>query len=309
MYRYIFKRLISLVFVILAVTLLIFTILDFAPGDPVANMLEVEASDQEIEDLREKLGYNDPLLVRYGRYVLNLTKGDLGYSYFYQKPVSELYKERIPNTLRLTLFALIFSGVISIIAGIYSAIHHGKIRDNIISIFTLVGLSLPSFWFGLMLIILFALKLGWLPSGGVAKPGSIVLPGITVGLSVMAYLTRTTRSSMLDVIRQDYLMLARAKGVSERKVIRKHALKNALIPIITVFGMLFGNIIAGSIVAEVVFSWQGIGNLTIKAVADRDLPTILGCVIMTTIFVSVSLLIVDLLYAFVNPRIRAQYTK
>lgn len=309
MYRYIIKRLVLSVFVIFAVSFLVFAILDFAPGDPVLQILGVEASDEEIETLREQLGYNDPLMIKYTRYISKLSKGDWGYSQLYKMKVLDLYKKRIPNTLKLAAAALFLSAVFAIPAGIYSAIHHGKIRDNIVSVFSLVGLSTPNFWVGLMLIILFSLKLKWLPSGGVDKPGSVILPAITLGTSQMALMARTTRSSMLDVIRQDYLLLARAKGVSEKKVIRKHALKNALIPIITVIGLQFGNVIAGSVLTETVFNWPGIGQLTIKSVSDRDLPTLLACIIMTTIFVSISLLVVDLLYAFVNPRIRSQYTK
>lgn len=298
-----------LVFIIMAISFIIFAILDLAPGDVAAQALGGTARQDEIESLREELGLNDPLVVRYVRYMTDLVKGDWGYSLFYHMPVIELYKRRIPNTLRLASASMFLSGIVAIPAGIYCAIHHGKIRDNIVSVITLLGVSTPNFWVGLMLIILFSLRLGWFPSGGVSKPSSVVLPAITLGTSQMAFLARVTRSSMLDVIRQDYLLLARAKGVSEKKVIRKHALKNALIPIITVFGMQFGNVIAGSMLTEAVFSWPGIGQLTVKAVSDRDLPTLLGCVIMTAVFVSVSLLIVDLLYAFVNPRIRAQYTK
>jgi peptide/nickel transport system permease protein len=308
MHKYIIRRILMLLVVIISVSFIIFTILDFAPGDPAVMILGADASEAEVEALRERLGLNDPLLVRYARYMLRLFRGDLGFSYHTRMDVWDLYMQRLPNTVRLATISVLVSMAISIPLGIYSAIHRGKLRDNIASVFTIVGVSAPNFWVGLMLIIVFALKLGWFPSGGIDKPGSVVLPAVTIGTSLAALLARTTRSTMLDVIRQDYLLLARAKGVSERKVIRKHALKNALIPIITVIGIQLGRVIGGSVVTEAVFAWPGVGRLIIEAISNRDIDTLLGAIIMTTIFVSVIMLVVDILYAFVNPRVRAQYS-
>jgi peptide/nickel transport system permease protein len=238
-----------------------------------------------------------------------LVRGDLGVSYISGRDVYSAYMERMPATMKLALASIVVSVVLSIPLGIYSATRKGSVQDNLSMVGALLGLSMPNFWLGLLLIIGFSLHLGWFPSGGDTGLRSIVLPAITVGTGLMATLTRTTRSSMLDVIRQDYLRTARAKGVTEKKVIRKHALKNAMIPIITIVGTQMSNVLGGAVLTETVFAWPGVGRLIVDSISNRDIPMVTGCVILKTITITIILLIVDLLYAVVDPRIKAQYIR
>lgn len=309
MYKYILKRLLLLLVVILGVSFLVFFILDLAPGDAALQILGEDASEEALQELREEMGLTKPLLVRYANYMYKLLHGDMGYSYNYRQNVSDLFFQRIGATMTLALSATIVATILSIPLGIFAALKQGTLLDNALSATSIIGLAAPNFWVGLMLIIAFSLHLKWFPSGRFESWKSIVLPAVTLGTGHVAMVARTTRSSMLDVIRQDYLMLARAKGVSENKVIWKHALKNALIPIITVTGTQFAASFGGSVVTENVFSWPGIGVMLVDAIKARDLETVTGFLIMTSIITSVILLIVDILYAFVDPRIKAQYTK
>ena len=309
MSKYILKRLLLLLVVILGVSFLIYFIMDMAPGDLARTILGEEATLEELEALRQELGLNKPVVVRYVKYMWNLLHGDLGYSYKYGEAVWDLYVQRLPATLLLALSATIVSTLLSIPMVIYAALKRGTLQDNILSGLSIIGRAAPHYWVGLMLIILFALNLGWLNSGGYENWKDVILPAITVGTGHMALVTRTTRSSMIDVLGQDYLMLARAKGVTEKKVVTKHALKNALIPIITVTGMNFSSALGGSVITESVFSWPGVGRLIIDAIRSQDVDTVTGSIIMTAIITSVLLLLVDILYAFVDPRIKAQYSK
>ena len=309
MHRYILRRIAMLLLVMLGVSFLIFFIMDLAPGDQALMILGEAALEEELNALREELGLFDPFLVRYGRYMLNFFKGDLGYSYKYMSDVLPLYLSRLSATVVLALASAIVSHILSIPMGIYAALKQGKLSDNIVSTIAILGLAAPNFWVGLMLIILFALKLGMFNSSGFVTWKDVVLPAITVGTGHMALLTRTTRSSMIDVMRQDYLMLARAKGVSEGTIVRKHALKNALIPIITVSGIQFSSMMGGAVTSEAVFSFPGIGTLLVGAIKSVDTVCVTGCLILTSLLVSVILLVVDILYAYVDPRIKAQYSK
>jgi peptide/nickel transport system permease protein len=239
----------------------------------------------------------------------NLVRGDLGTSFLTNKPVWEMYRDRLPATMKLALGAMVVSVLISIPLGILSAVKSGTLWDNAGMVLALLGLSMPNFWLGLLLIILFSLGLGWFPSGGDTGFLSIILPAITIGTGHTAIMTRTTRSSMIDVIHQDYLRTARAKGVPERLVIRKHAFKNALIPIITIIGTQLSVSLGGAVLTETVFAWPGVGRLIIDSVNQRDVPTVTGSIIMTTILMSLMLLVVDLAYAYVDPRIKAQYLR
>lgn len=288
---------------------IVFFIINLAPGDVVAQLTGGDATPEEVAEIRADLGLDQPIIVRYLKYLSGLVRGDLGKSYLNGRSVFDAYMEKLPATLKLALASIFVSIVISIPLGISSAVHHGSIRDNVGMVAALLGLSMPNFWLGLLLIIAFSLNLGWLPSGGAEGFQSIILPAITVGTGLTAMLTRTTRSSMLDVIRQDYLRMARAKGVPEKVVIRKHALRNALIPVITVIGTQLGSCLGGAILTETVFAWPGVGRLILDAVNSRDIPMVTGCIILKTITISIILLIVDLLYAVVDPRIRAQYAK
>lgn len=309
MHRYIIKRFLMLIPVLLAVAFLIFAIMDVAAGDPVYSVAGPDASEEELDALREQMGLKGSLIERYVKYIWKLLHGDLGTSYVSKQDVMKVYLERLPNTLKLASFTMLIAVGISVPLGIIAAVHQNSWKDTISMVLALLGLSMPNFWLGLLLIILFSLNLGWLPSGGYQGFSSILLPAFCIGAGLAAFMTRTTRSSMLDVIRQDYLRMARAKGVSEKKVIRKHALKNALIPIITVFGVQFSNVLGGSVLAETVFAWPGIGRLVVDAIDQRDIPTVTGALVMTTLLVSIANLLIDIIYAYVDPRIKAQYTK
>ena len=297
-----------LVPIIIGVSFLIYFIMDLAPGDIISQMAG-EGTDAQIQVLRHQYGYDRSVFYRYVMYMKNLVQGNLGTSFLTNKPVWDMYRERLPETLKLALGALVVSILLSIPLGILSAVRSGTLWDNAGMVLALLGLSMPNFWLGLLLIILFSLKLGWFPSGGDTGFLSIILPAITIGTGHVAIITRTTRSSMIDVIHQDYLRTARAKGVPEKYVIRKHAFKNALIPIITIIGTQMSVSLGGAVLTETVFAWPGVGRLIIDSVHQRDVPTVTGAIIMTTILISIMLLIVDLLYAYVDPRIKAQYLR
>lgn len=309
MYRYILKRLLMLIPVIIGVAFVVFFIISMTPGD-AAMIIAPEGSEAELAQIREELGLNDPLMVQFGRYILNMLKGDLGNSYYSNRSVFSEYMARFPSTLKLASLAVIISMLISIPIGIYSAIKQYSLFDNIGSLFALLGVSMPRFWIGLLLIIVFALNLRMLPSGGSDQGWrSLVLPAITLGTGHAGLVHRMTRSSMLEVVRQDYIRTARAKGVKERVVIGKHALRNAWIPVVTVVGSQFGTSMGGSVVTETVFSWPGIGRLIIDSINRKDRPMIMGCLVLTTIFISLLNLGTDLLYAYLDPRIKAEYKK
>lgn len=309
MHKYIIKRLLMLIPVLLGVAFVIFAIMNVAEGDPVYSVAGPDATEAQLEALREEMGLNGSLIERYFRYIWRLLHGDLGTSYISKMSVMELYLQRLPNTLKLASLAMVVAILISVPLGIVAAVRQNTWKDTSAMIAALLGLSMPNFWLGLLLMLLFSLKLGWFPSGGAEGFKSVILPAVTVGVGLAALLTRTTRSSMLDVLRQDYLRTARAKGVSEKKVISRHALKNALIPIITIFGVQFSNVLGGSVLAETVFAWPGVGRLVVDAIDQRDIPTVTGALIMTTMLVTVVNLLIDILYAYVDPRIKAQYTK
>ena len=310
MHKYVIKRLLMMIPVLLCVAFVSYAIMNVAEGDPVYSVVSADATEAQIEAAREELGLNGTLLERYFRYVKGMLTGDLGTSYVSKRDVMQTYLERLPNTLKLASVTMVVALAISIPLGIIAAVNQNSIKDTIAMVLALLGLSMPNFWLGLLLIMLFSLKLGWLPSGGYENGMlSLILPAFTIGAGLAAFMTRSTRSSMLDVIRQDYLRMARAKGVSERKVIRKHALRNALIPIITVFGVQFSNVLGGSVLAETVFAWPGVGRLVVDAIDQRDIPMVTGALVMTTMIVSIVNLLIDIVYAFVDPRIKSQYTK
>lgn len=308
MLRYVGKRLLMVIPVLIGVSFLIYFIMDLAPGNAIL-MMAPDATTEQVEALTKQYGYDRSVFYRYAIYIKGLLTGDLGTSILFQEPVLDLYLQRLPATLKLALGAIVVSHLISLPLGIFAATHSGSLMDNGSMVLALIGLSMPNFWLGLLLILFFSLGLGWFPSGGAEGFKSIILPAITVGTGHTAMLTRTTRSSMIDVIRQDYLRTARAKGVSEKKVIHKHALKNALIPILTVSGTQLAGCLGGAVLTETVFAWPGVGRLIIDAVNQRDTPLVAGSIIMTTLLVSILLLIVDLLYAFIDPRIKAQYIR
>jgi peptide/nickel transport system permease protein len=262
---------------------------------------------EEVAALRAKYDLDKPLMVRYGKYMWNLLHGDLGNSYATGLPVFEMFMDKIGNTLYLAAGASLVCWSLAIPLGIFAAKHRGGILDNLSSVLGILGLSIPNFWLGLVLIIVFALYLRVLPSGGAETAASVILPAITVGTGQMATLMRTTRSSMLDTLRQDYLRTARAKGVPEKVVVNRHALKNALIPILNIALTQFAGCFGGASLTETVFAWPGVGKLVVDSVKQRDIPMVCGCLILKCIIISVIGLITDLLYVFVDPRVKTQF--
>lgn len=314
MYKYVVKRLLMLIPVLLGVTFIVFFILNLSPGDPAAMILGDQASAEALEMKREELGLNDPLLVRYGRYIWDMVHGDLGVSYKNNISVWDQVMERFPNTAILAVAGILVALLIGIPTGIISAKKQYSAIDNCSMVLALIGVAMPNFWFGLLMVIIFALNLGWLPSQGMGEGGiellkSLVLPALTLGTGSAAMITRMTRSSMLEVIRQDYISTARSKGVSERNITYRHMLRNAMIPIVTAVGLQFGTLLGGAMLTETVFSWPGLGRLMVDSIKSKDIPMVLGSVIFLAIMFTVVNLIVDLIYAFIDPRIKSQYKK
>ncbi len=308
MWKYIFRRFISLIPVIIGVTFIVFLIMNMAPGDPVKSILGEQASAEAIEELREELGLNDNVLVQYKNYFFGLLRGDMGTSYKSKVGVAEEIGARLPTTAKLAVIAILIAIVLSIPLGIFAAVKQNTWIDSLTMFIALLGVSIPVFWLGLMLLLFFSLKLGWFPVSGASSWKSFVLPGITLGFLSMASIARVTRSSMLEVIRQDYIRTARSKGVPYKKIITRHALRNALIPTITVAGLQIGTLLGGSVLTETVFGLPGIGRLMIQSIQGRDIPMVLGCIIVFTVAFSIVNLIVDIIYAFVDPRIKNQYS-
>jgi peptide/nickel transport system permease protein len=294
--------------VIISVAFLVFFIVNLAPGDPARLVVGREADEATIERVREELGLNENIFLRFGKYILNMLRGDLGTSYYSDKPVLEAYFERFPATMTLAFWTVVIGMVVSLPLGIISAVKQYSWIDNFGMVFALLAVSMPNFWLGILLILLFSLELGILPSGGYQGWYSVILPAATIGMQMFAVMTRMTRSSMLEVIRQDYIKTARAKGLSEWVVILRHAFKNALIPIITTIGTMFISMVCGAVVIEQVFAWPGVGRLILDAISKRDFPVVIGSVTLTTIVVCVVNLFIDILYGFVDPRIKASYS-
>jgi len=306
--RYVAKRILWLIPLLIVVSFIVFALMEAAPGTVVDNMITGVMTEEEIATLRAQFNLDRPMIYRYWRYMLNFVQGDLGVSDTTGISVWNTYIERLPNTLILTLSSLVVGLSISIPMGMLAARRAGKMTDTLTTAFTMIGMSMPSFFLGLLLILIFSHQLGWLPAAG-NRDGfrSLILPGVCSGLMLMAASTRQTRSSMLEVLNSDYLRTARAKGVPEKSVIRKHALGNAWIPILTTVGNSLGISIAGSAVIEVVFAWPGVGRMTVDAVMARDVTTATGTVIMTTVLYVLLQLFVDLSYVLVDPRIKSQY--
>lgn len=266
-------------------------------------MLPGDASMEEVEQLRQKLGFNDPLYVQYGRFIKKAVRGDFGESLYYHVPALDLILERLPASLELSLAAMVLALVVSIPIGIISAVYRGSALDMGSMLGALFGLSMPHFWLGIMFIMIFSVKLGWLPTSGRGTFAQLIMPALALAMSLMAMFARLTRSVMLEVLSLDYIRTARAKGLREFYVIGKHALKNALIPLVTVAGMQFGLLIGGTVIIETVFAWPGVGRLVVQAIFNRDYPLVQSIVfILALIFVAANLL-VDLLYIYLDPRI------
>lgn len=309
MIRFIIKRIISLIPVLLGVSFIIFSLLYFTPGDPAEYMLGMDATQANIEALHEELGLNEPFLVQYFSYLKGIvTKFDFGKSYTTRQSVTIELLARVPATVTLAVLSVVFATIVGVVTGVISAVRQYSAFDKLATVFALTGVSMPNFWTGLMLIIIFAVNLKWLPPSGFDTPLHWILPSLTVGMASSATIMRQTRSAMLEVIRQDYITTARAKGQKELVIVLHHALRNALIPIITVVGISFGGMLGGAILAESIFSVPGIGKLMVDAINVKNYPMVQGGVLFIAFAFSLVNLLVDILYAFVDPRIKSQYS-
>lgn len=308
MLRYTVIRILLLIPILLCVTFIVYALMDLAPGNIVDTMISEEMTQEDIDLLYKKFDLDKPMIVRYFKYLNGLLHGDIGNSQVTGQSVFKLFTSRFPNTFRMAILGIIIATIIAIPIGLFNAKRAGTIADNITTAIALVFMSMPSFWLGLMLLIFFSNKLKIFPAAYDGTWKCYVLPVVASGVSMSASTIRQTRSAVLEVSRQDFLRTARAKGVSERNVRWKHELGNALIPIITQIGMMIAISLAGSAVIEAVYSWPGVGYMMVEAITRRDSTLACGCVVLTSTMFSVVLLLVDLVYAMVDPRIRAAYS-
>lgn len=307
MFRYIGRRLLEMIPILLVVAVLIFLIMEFVPGDPVKIILGDSATPAQIEEVRESMGFNDPFFVRFFDFITKALRLDFGNSYITGTSVGEELLIRFPRTFKLALLSITMTVIVGIPIGILCAINANKISDRIWLVITLLANSMPSFWLALLLVMLFSLKLKWLPSNGIGSWKNYVLPVLASSIGSFAGVARQTRASMLEVIRADYITTARSKGLKEKAVILKHALPNALIPIITVVGAQFSFLMGGTTVIESVYSFPGLGSYIISGINNRDYPIVRGGVLYIAFTFSMMMLLIDIIYAFADPRIRAQY--
>ena len=304
MIRYISIRLLFALPALWLILTMVFLLAHIVPGDPVAQMLGEGARAEDLTQLRHALGLDFPLPVQYGRYLTGVAHGNLGESFRFQQPVLKVVAEHYPATLELAVVALLICALIGIPAGVLAAHKRGERTDHAVGVLTLFGLSVPNFALGPVLILLFSVVLGWLPVSGRGGVAHLILPALTLGAALAAILTRMVRTSVIEELSADYVRTARSKGVSEAGVLIRHALRNALIPILTILGLQFGTLLAGTIVTESIFSWPGIGRLAVQAIGARDYPLLQGCILLIAVsYVFVNLL-TDLVYAFVDPRVR-----
>jgi len=301
---YVLHRVLGLIPVLLGVSLLVFAILKFIPGDPARAMAGLDASNEDVENIRHQLGLDRPLYVQYGLFVANALVGDFGNSIRSRRPVSEEIANTMPATVQLALVSMTVATVIGAALGIIAATRQYTIWDGITMVLALLGISVPIFWLGLMLILVFAVQLGWLPAQGRGGPENLILPSLTLGAASAGIIARMMRSSMLEVLRQDYVRTARAKGLGERLVVLRHALKNAAIPAVTVIGLQFGYLLGGAVITETVFAWPGMGRLVVEGIKFRDYPVVQSGILLLALIFSLVNLVVDLLYAYLDPRIR-----
>jgi len=312
--RYLVRRLLHLVPVLLGVSIVVFVVLQLAPGDPAAIMLGAEATEAELGRLRAELGLTEPLPVQYVRWLALVAQGDLGRSFWTKRPVLPEGLERFQATLILTGTGLVLSTIFGMALGVASATRPNSLLDRVSAVASLFGASMPVFWLGLVLMVVFALSLRWLPASGMYAPygargpadllAHLVLPSVTIAAASTTLVARLTRSTMLDVLGQDYIRTARAKGLGERRVVVRHGLTNALVPIVTVVGVQVGYLLGGAVLTETVFAWPGVGTLMLHAILQRDYPLVQGCVLVVALTFVLVNLVVDLLYAWLDPRIR-----
>lgn len=309
MRKYILQRLGMMVIVVLGISFIVFTIMNLTPGNPAQLILGQSASPEQIARLEAELGLNDPFFVRYFDYIVNMFRGDFGESYQTGLPVFQEILSRFPTTLTLSAIAMFFATLIGVPVGVISAVRQYSIVDGISTVAALIFASIPSFVLGLILMLVFSLNLHWLPATGITSLAGYVLPAVTLSTATMATLVRMTRSTMLEVLKQDYIRTARAKGAAEKSIILRHALRNALLPIITVIGVDFGYLLGGTVVIESVFAISGLGSLLITSIRMKDTPVVMAAIMFVTLAYSLVNLIVDIIYAYIDPRIKSQYER
>lgn len=298
------SRLLGFFTVIFGVLVLTFFLIHLVPGDPVEVMLGDSASVTDREALREQLGLNQPLITQFGTYLSKLARGDLGQSIHTKMPIIDLFKTRYPASIKLALLSLVIGITIGVPLGVYAALKAGHWQDIVVTIVSVRLSAMPVFWLGPMLMLVFAVWLGWLPVSGMDEPTSIILPALTLGFGLSAILTRMTRTSLLEVLNEDFIRTARAKGLSERVVIFRHALRAALLPIVTIVGLQMGSLLAGTVITETIFSWDGIGRLLVESIEKRDYPVTQACVLAVALsYVAINFL-TDVVYRIVDPRMK-----
>ena len=304
MLRYFFRRLLLTVPVLLGVATLVFALIHLVPGDPAQAMLGDGASHEDVLRLQHTLGLDRPLLTQYRSFLVGIAHGDLGTSFRYNTPVTAQIREKFPNTAVLALAAMLVAVVIAIPLGIVAAVYRGTFIDHAAMTLALLGICMPNFWLGPLLAILFAVRLGWLPVSGIGGFSHLVLPAITLGAALAAILARMTRASVLEELRELYVLAARARGLSGTRAVVRHAFRNSLIPIVTIIGLQFGAVLTGTIITESIFAWPGIGRLLIQAINFRDYPLVQGCILFISVTYVAMNLVTDLTYGFLDPRIR-----
>jgi peptide/nickel transport system permease protein len=304
MLRHLLKRTIFSVPVLIGVTFVLFVMLNVIPGDPVALMMKEHISPDVVERVRTQMHLDDPMIVRYFRFIMGAIQGDFGVSYKLNRPVSSLIMQAFPNTLILALAAALFSWIIGIPAGILSAVKQYSFTDHLFMGFSLLGVSVPVFWSALLMQYIFALKLGWLPVSGFYGARYVIMPAIVLGWYSAGVIARLMRSSLLEVMRKDYIQTARAKGLRELSVIIKHALKNSLLPVVTIMAIQVASLLSGAVITESVFGIPGVGRIAVDAIQSRDMPLLQGAVLFATVIVIIGNLVADILYSFLDPRIR-----
>ncbi|HEU4937736.1 MAG TPA: nickel ABC transporter permease [Vicinamibacterales bacterium] len=304
MIRYLIRRLFLTIPVILGVATLVFALIHLVPGDPAQAMLGETAPQADVLKLRHSLGLDQPLLTQYRTFMTGLVRGDLGTSFRYNAPVTAQIREKLPNTATLAVAAMGFAIVFAIPLGILAAVFRGTLVDHAAMTLALVGISMPNFWLGPLLAIVFAVKLGWLPVSGAGGVSHLILPAVTLGAALSAILARMTRASLLEELRELYVLAARARGFSGARAVVKHAFRNSLIPIVTIIGLQFGAVLTGTIITETIFAWPGLGRLLIQAISFRDYPLVQGCILFISVTYVAMNLLTDLTYGFLDPRIR-----
>ena len=314
MSRYVIKRLLLIIPIIIGISFVIFTIMALTPGDPASLILSAGATQDDIDALNHELGYDRPFMVRYFSYIFDLVRGDMGKSYITRQPVLKQVLERAPVSLQVAFNTIVFSVCVGVPLGVLSAVKQYSLLDSVPTFVALLLASAPAFLIGMILMLIFALRLGWLPSSWALSGDTpiwkrYILPMLALGLPYAGRQLRFTRSSMLETIRQDYIRTARAKGAKEQTVIWNHAMRNALLPVITVIGTNFGGLLGGAVVVETLFSIPGIGTLIVNSIKQKDLPMVMGGTIALAVMFSIIMLIVDLIHAFVDPRVKAKYKR